>query len=958
MKKLASIFFGVFLFLFLTAVSIWSFRIPISESVARRILKQKQLDAFRFRIENLSPSRLTLRHLAIGEDAYLDRIDLRYNLWEAIRSWRAETLSVSGSVARAVVLPDGKIEFPALSHFPRTETPATNEAAEPARFPVIAGGRLQDLSVRLETPEGKEITRVEGSVGFLAANQGAYTVQTMLSIPHLLTIYLDGKANPVEQSAEFYPVISLPNIDGLLEFLPAFALPPVPVATSNLAVRARGWLKACAKPPQGESPLSLVLDANMTRPSVISIPQQDTVVRLRSAKTELTGCLTNLTAKCSFGFNGIRWKDQLDETDSRRLFNLMATVHWTLTPTGQVIHATTSSELPARASAKLMPRLVPFIPSFFSEGGTLATEIDLAEEKSPGTVASNLWNGSVFAKANVQRSSFPSEHGMMGAKSVEFDTRLALYHSAPSNLHTEIRLTDAFLFQKSLAAHCDLNAELECVAPFDRATGTFCGTLRESRTKMLEQFSLPDDAIPFRGIADVTLNTETGTLWKVTAEIPDSKLSVTQATAQVRATAGATLSAVYSDKDPALTHVHGEAHLTDVQGTFGDPKAAPVATLQNLRFLFPLEWSPATGLSFPQQPTFDWDECSAQGLKIRPDPVLVETSATNLSLRTGIRLADSALSLQLQTSVPLSNPQATELQIEIPETTITNGDATLKMALAKLPELELKIQTSLHASLRMYGTRPYLTGNLRLQNGDVKQGTMTVNGISAEIPFGYGVLFRTQGRPYFAFTNAVAGNLQFDDGRVEFQVTPQELFIDRALVSWCNGSLNFYSAHIDWKKPQEVFDFYADRIDMGKAITPFIPFPAQMNGILYGRIPIGYENGKIHLNKGFLYSMPKQGGALKINNPDDLAEYLESAGIAGDVQSPLAKALSDMDFDVLKFDLTPSATNPDDSTLSIKIGGKSNYKQWPAPIDLTLNFHGPISELINFGIELNSKKRQ
>ncbi|MBR4170304.1 MAG: YdbH domain-containing protein [Kiritimatiellae bacterium] len=956
MKKALSIFLGVLLFLFLTAVSIWSFRIPISEAVTQRVLRQNKLDALQFRIENLSLSRITLRHLAVGDDAYLDLIDLRYNLWEAIHSWRVETLSVSGGVARAVVKQDGKIEFPVLSHFPRTQPPTTNETVTPARIPVIAGGRIQDLNVRLETPEGKELARVEGSVGFLAANQGAYTVQTMVSIPRLLTIYLDGKVNPIEQSAEFYPVVNLPNIDGLLELLPTFALPPVPVTTSNLAVRTRGWLKACAKPPQGESPLSLVFDANMTRPCVITIPQQDTVVRLRSAKTELSGCLTNLTAKCAFGFNGVRWKDQLDETDSRRLFNLMATVHWTLSPTGQVIHATTSSELPSRASAKLMPRLVPFIPSFFSEGGTLSTEIELAEEKVPGPAATNLWNGLILAKANVQRSSFPSEHGMLGAKSVEFDTRLSLFHSAPSNLYTKIRLTDAFLFQKNLAAYCNLNAELTCAAPFDRATGTFNGTLRESRTKMLEQFSLPNDAIPFRGVADVTLNTTTGTLWKVTAEIPDSKLSVTQATAQVRATAGATLSAVYSDKDPSLTRVHGEAHLTDVQGTFGDPKVEPVAKLQNLRFLFPIEWSPAAGLSLPQPPTLDWDECSAQGLKILPDPVRVETSATNLNLCTGVRLAHSALSLQFQANVPFSNPQATELQIDLPETTITNGDAALKMALAKLPELELKMQTALHASLRMYGTRPYLTGNLRLQNGDVKQGSMTVNGISAEIPFGYGVLFRTQGRPYLAFTNAVAGNLQFDDGRIEFQVTPQELFIDRALVAWCNGSLNFYSAHIDWKKPQEVFDFYADRIDMGKALTPFIPFPAQMNGILYGRIPIGYENGKIHLNKGFLYSMPKQGGELRINNPDDLAEYLESAGITGDVQSPLAKALSDMDFDVLKFDLMPSATNPDDSTLSIKIGGKSNYKQWPAPIDLTLNFHGPISELINFGIELKSKK--
>jgi len=172
-------------------------------------------------------------------------------------------------------------------------------------------------------------------------------------------------------------------------------------------------------------------------------------------------------------------------------------------------------------------------------------------------------------------------------------------------------------------------------------------------------------------------------------------------------------------------------------------------------------------------------------------------------------------------------------------------------------------------------------------------------------------------------------------------------------VGWCKGSLNAYSVHLVLKNPKDDFVVYADRIDLGEALMMVLPFKGAMQGVLYGRFPVGFDNGHVKLSKGFLYSLPGQGGMLKLDDNTQMASLLEKAGIKGEVQLPLAKALSDMDFSTFKMDLEPG--QGDEGTLRIKLGGKSNDKEWPAPVDVNLNLHGPLEELLNMGLNVSRK---
>ncbi len=132
-----------------------------------------------------------------------------------------------------------------------------------------------------------------------------------------------------------------------------------------------------------------------------------------------------------------------------------------------------------------------------------------------------------------------------------------------------------------------------------------------------------------------------------------------------------------------------------------------------------------------------------------------------------------------------------------------------------------------------------------------------------------------------------------------------------------------------------------------------MPFKGKIEGVLYGRFPVGFDNGQVRLSTGFLYSLPGQGGVLKLDDSAPMASLLNRAGIRGDMQQPLAKALSDMDFSAIRMELEPKTDG--DAVLRLKLDGKSNYTEWPAPVALNLNLHGPLEQLVNVGLDWTKK---
>jgi hypothetical protein len=178
---------------------------------------------------------------------------------------------------------------------------------------------------------------------------------------------------------------------------------------------------------------------------------------------------------------------------------------------------------------------------------------------------------------------------------------------------------------------------------------------------------------------------------------------------------------------------------------------------------------------------------------------------------------------------------------------------------------------------------------VRVSEGWLRSGRAEVRGVTADVPFEAGVIFRTIESPFVSFTEAKAGNVRFDRGRVDFQVTRRGIFVDRAEVGWCKGSLNAYSVNWEFARPRDEFVVYADRIDLGEALMMIMPFKGRMEGVLYGRFPVGIDAGHVRLAPGFLYSLPGQGGSLRLEGQRADAVAAGPVGDQGEVQEPLAR---------------------------------------------------------------------
>jgi len=514
----------------------------------------------------------------------------------------------------------------------------------------------------------------------------------------------------------------------------------------------------------------------------------------------------------------------------------------------------------------------------------------------------------------------------------------------------------------------------------------------EGRIGFTAQLARRNGEVAFEGEAVVTGGLS-NTAWQVDVKVPEFRIVYTQEHLRVQTQAGLSIGARYGANRLAVT---GEAWLRDTRATFGEENGATgeggigrigvrvalpecdaasvsnagvtawvgisngwlqvradgtTGVLEGLQGEVPVTWSARDGLVFPPGDRLSWQRLDAQGLSVTNEGFALESDdqARVVRLRAGI--TGSLLKGEVTARFPNADPRQVMVDVSIPETNLAADDGIMALLRKKLPDIELSGRVSAEASLRLSGDRPRVTGRFRMADGTLRGTSFEARGIAADVPLEHDRVLRTTGRPFVSFASAQAGNIRLDQGMVRFQLLPDELFIDRVEVACCSGSLNAYSVHLNLKNPSDDVVVYADRIDMGEALMMAFPIKGRIDGVLYGRIPIGIDRGRVILHPGFLYSLPGQGGKIVLDDSRQMLGLLERAGIRGDVQVPLSKALSDMDLSAIKMDLTPRETG--DDTLGIRLTGKSNFKEWPAPVDLRLNFNGPIEELLNIGLDMS-----
>lgn len=194
-----------------------------------------------------------------------------------------------------------------------------------------------------------------------------------------------------------------------------------------------------------------------------------------------------------------------------------------------------------------------------------------------------------------------------------------------------------------------------------------------------------------------------------------------------------------------------------------------------------------------------------------------------------------------------------------------------------------------------------------------------------------------------------------------------ELFLEKSSFKWCNGRVESNSLLLSAKNKDFQITLYCDRIGFSELLGQLGLPDAEGTGSLNGRLPISYNNGKFLFDDGFLFSSPGDTGIIKFTNTDTLRQSL--GGNIGETHLEYSmRAIEDFQYNwtTLSFN-----SEGEDLTVAMKLDGKPAsplpyaYKngmmvrsdKGPGlqhPVNLNVNFHLPLAELLRYGTNIQS----
>ena len=351
----------------------------------------------------------------------------------------------------------------------------------------------------------------------------------------------------------------------------------------------------------------------------------------------------------------------------------------------------------------------------------------------------------------------------------------------------------------------------------------------------------------------------------------------------------------------------------------------------------------------------EWADCVAVGLSLQPQQPQMTITNGVLDFQAEVIIPEDKLSVELDARVPVKSFNDAVVKVEMPSVRLDENSKTAQGIGRSFPAGSH--YSGVIAGYGVFDKNKYgraVAGKVTLRDGYFEQAKFRVKGVAVDMPFEFDSGLRSKGRPLLTVESMEAGNIRMESGEAYFHLPKDELFVESINMRWAGGFLNAYSIHAGFDGVlRNEFTIYADRVDLGSVFALVIPFEGEMQGVLYGRFPVGVKNNRIELSSGYLYSLPDQGGYLRIKDPANMAVLLRRAGIHRDTDE-IAKALSDLDLSTIRLDLDPR--DNENSSLRLRLAGRSKYVKRPAPVDLNLNLNGPLEEILNLGVDLQRLK--
>lgn len=351
------------------------------------------------------------------------------------------------------------------------------------------------------------------------------------------------------------------------------------------------------------------------------------------------------------------------------------------------------------------------------------------------------------------------------------------------------------------------------------------------------------------------------------------------------------------------------------------------------------------------------------------DFAIVADDGYRCSGNGSIAVGETALSAEFSFN---ASPNGSEIKAAVKRREVTEADALVRTAMS-LPEIaeaataaeftfSAKANTLLTAGVTNGLATWTAIANLRDGNASFKAGDLPVSlgGVSASVAIrGLGAHFDIDPIP-ISFTNAVFGTVTVDSGHARLISDTKSLVVSEAEVGFCGGSLRLYSVYLSYERLNAGFTVFIDGIE----VEPFLKmFPklasCTATGRLYGRLPVFILGGgqTFRFGGGFLYAPPGDIGRISIEDEAQVRELLGSSGLPADVSRELASALRNLEYDILRFDLSRGAARDADGKLAIRVRGESRVGKTVTPVDVNISVNGALERALNLAVRAAKMKR-
>ena len=276
-------------------------------------------------------------------------------------------------------------------------------------------------------------------------------------------------------------------------------------------------------------------------------------------------------------------------------------------------------------------------------------------------------------------------------------------------------------------------------------------------------------------------------------------------------------------------------------------------------------------------------------------------------------------------SISLADSEITDLALFIKEP-ISEDNIVKGKVSAEVNFLKNSQGLKVPAVVEIKNTRAYIVGE--------NDYYLKIKGLRGKLKFESLLDLKSEDSQYLRIDFLEAPGLKLDKTLVKYKVySPEKVRIMRLNTTWCGGEIEGADLLFNPAHKSLNCTIYASKVEMEEVMELMKGVECKANGSLYGRMTLEVRNGKVMNQDGFLFSEPGTKMSLQMQGDNVIYDSI--------TDERTRKLLSNLDVQYFKI-LFKGGSDIDKHKTIFNLKGTSAVGDPPNPLDLSINFNGPV----------------